>query len=236
MTLPVYKMSRAPIMSALLKWEVDPEFSRQTGTLLAGDGAPRAVKLGTLLGLITSAGAMTAIASAIAGNAGNGVLTLANPSTATGAKAGIYTVVCTTAGADGASKFRVEDPEGVQVGTATGGAAFTKQVKFTIAGGGTPFAVGDAFSVLVSIAVDDDDGKIVAWDPDATNGSEVILGISLGAFEAPDGEDLDGVLYVVRDAICALGAVQWPDGLTSDQKAKAVQELATMPTRILLRD
>ncbi|MCB8835945.1 head decoration protein [Aurantimonas sp. VKM B-3413] len=237
MSMPVFKMSRAPIMSGLLKWESNPEFCRETGTLLAGAGAARIVKLGTLLGLITAAGAMAASASADAGNTGNGTMTMADPSTTTAAKAGIYRVVCTTGGADGTSKFRVEDPEGVQVGTATGGAAFTKQIKFTIAGGGTAFAPGDAFSVTVSIAADDDDGKIVAWDPDATNGSEVIHGVSLVEATAADGVDnTTDLLFTRRDSILFIGAIQWPNGLTSDQKAKAVADLKAMPTRIILRD
>lgn len=237
MNLPAYKIARAALMSSLLKWEVNPEFSRETGTLLAGAGGIRAIALGTILGMIAASGAVGAVSAADAANTGDGTLTLADPATTSAVQTGIYRVVCTTGGADGASKFRVEDPEGVQVGTATGGAAFTKQIKFTIAGGATAFVEGDAFDVTVSIAVGADDGKIVAWDPAADDGSEKIWGVSLQATEAADGVDnVGGVLAVRRDAILFLGAVQWPAGLSAADKAAAVAELAGMPNRIFLRD
>ncbi|MCQ0986408.1 head decoration protein [Jiella marina] len=235
MTMPVYKMSRPPILSGLLKWESNPEFCRETGTLLAGDGAARIVKIGTILGMITAGGAMSAVAAADAGNTGDGTMTMASPSTTTAAKAGIYRVVCTTGGGDGTSKFRVEDPEGVQVGTATGGTAFAKQIKFTIAGGSAAFVEGDAFSVTVSIAADDDDGKLVAWAPDATDGSEKVYAVSLVEATAADGADnTTDLLFSRRDSILFIGAIQWPDGVTSDQKAQAVASLKQQG--ILLRD
>lgn len=225
MTLSVYKMSRAAVVSTLLKWEVHQEYSRSAGTLKGGDGGVRSVELGTPLGEITAGGAISVAQAAEAGNTGNGTLTLANPASAAKVKLGVYTVICTTGGADGASKFRVEDPEGVAIGTATGGAAFNKAVKFTIAGGGAAFAAGDRFNVTVSQAAGNDDGKIVPWDPEASDGSEVICGFSLRPLEAPAGEDKPGLVYIRRIALLAGSAVHWPDGLDTATRLAAIRDV-----------
>jgi len=225
MSLSVYKISRAPALSTLLKWEVHQDYSREAGVLLAGDGAVRSVELGTPLGKITAGGAVTASQAAEAGNTGNGTLTLADPAFSAGAKLGVYTAVCTTGGADGTSKFRVEDPDGVAVGTATGGAAFNKAVKFTIAGGGTAFVAGDRFNVTLVQAAGADDGKIVAWDPDAVDGSQVICGFSLRVADAADGEDKPGLVYSRRMSLLSASAVRWPDGISDAAKASAIADV-----------
>lgn len=66
------------------------------------------------------------------------------------AKPGVYTVTCTVPGATNVSRWRVEDPDGVYVGTALGATAFSSQgIGFTITpGAGT--AVGEAFTITVS--------------------------------------------------------------------------------------
>lgn len=227
MTLALHRMSRAAAVSTFLKWEVHQDYSRAAGVLLGGDGAARIVVLGTPLGEITSGGAVSVVQAAEAGNTGNGTLTLANPAFAAGVKVGIYTAVCTTAGADGASKFRVEDPEGVVIGTATGGAAFNKAVKFTIAGGGTNFVVGDSFKLTVTQAAGTDDGKLVAWDPSASDGSQIIAGFSLRDLEAPENEDKPGLVYARRMSLLADAAIQWPEGLSATAKASAIRDVET---------
>lgn len=226
MTLGVFKATRAAQVSDLVKREIDPEICRAPFTLLAGSGAARSVSLGTLLGKITAAGLVTAVAAAVAGNTGNGTLTLANPAFADGALTGVYTVTCTVGGADATSKFRVEDPLGVVVGTATGGAAFSKAIKFTIAGGGTNFVVGDSFTVTLTRAAGANDGKVVAWSPSATDGSQVVWGVSLRSVTAADGADntTDG-LALRRLGILRLGAIVWPAGVTDAQKAAALSDI-----------
>ena len=199
----------------------------------AGDGAARAVKIGTLLAMTFAATAIDVAQAADAGNTGDGTLTLADPAYTAAVKPGDYTVVCTVGGADAASKFRVEDPEGNHVGTATGGAAFTKQIKFTIAGGAADFVVGDKFVVTVSIDLGDATNKVVAWNPDAADGTERIWGVSLVELTAPDGEDAPGGLANRRDAILFTGEIEWPDGITAAQKEQAIADLEAM--RILVR-
>jgi len=73
----------------------------------------------------------------------------AAPAVAAGAKAGVYTVLCITAGATG--KWRIEDPDGVYVGVATTGTEFVGGgLTFTITDTGTDPAVGEAFTITVT--------------------------------------------------------------------------------------
>lgn len=224
--LTSFKTTRPIAVSSLVAYEDETPLTRATGTLLAGDGAPRTIKLGTPLGKISESGAITAAAAADAGNTGDGALTLADPAVAAGAALGTYTVSCTAGGADGASKFRVEDPEGNLVGTATGGAAFNKAIRFTIAGGGAAFVEGDSFTVDVTQAAGANDGKIVAWDPAAADGSERIWGFSLRETTAADGVDnVEGVLALRREAVLIDASVDWPVGLSAADKAAAVADI-----------
>jgi Bacteriophage lambda head decoration protein D len=226
MSLGVFKATRAVQVSDLVKRELDPELSRASFTLLAGSGAARSVKLGTPLGMIVVGGALSAAQAAVAGNTGNGTLALANPALDASAKAGVYSVVCTTGGADGTSKFRVEDPDGVVVGTATGGAAFNKAIKFTISGGGAAFVIGDSFNVTLTRAAGANDGKVKEWDPAATDGSQKIWGLSIREITAADGVDnTNGGVAIRRLAVVRAAAIDWPDGATSAQKAAALADI-----------
>lgn len=223
MTLAVYKASRPKTLSSLVKRMPDREYSVESYVLLAGSGAARTIALGTPLGKITAGGTVSAAQAANAGNTGGGALTLANPAFAAGAKLGVYTVTCTTGGADGTSKFRVEDPDGVLVGTATGGTAFSKAVKFTIAGSGANFAPGDGFTVTLTQAAGATDGKVVAWDPAAVDGSQVIWGFAGNDVAAADGVDNDlGGFAIRRHAILCDGGINWPEGLSAAAKAAAI--------------
>jgi hypothetical protein len=223
MTLAVFKATKPETLSNLLKWSGPREYAFESFTLLAGDGEARSIELGTPLGKITAGGTVSAAQAANAGNTGGGTLTLANPAFTATAKLGVYQITCTTGGADGTSKFRVEDPDGVVVGTATGGAAFNKAIKFTIAHATANFVEGDGFTVTLTQAAGADDGKIIAWDPAATDGSEVIWGFAANAVTAADGIDNEvGGIAIRRQAILREGAIKWPDGLTSSQKAAAI--------------
>lgn len=95
--------------------------------------------------------------AAVAGNTGNGTLTLADPAYGAGVKPGVYKVTAIEPASDGGT-FSVEDPDGVQVGIARVGVAFNNVVKFTIADGATDFVAGDAFNVTVT---EDDEDEAV---------------------------------------------------------------------------
>lgn len=226
MTMATYKLAGKKRLSTLVKREYDPEYCREQYTLLAGDGSERAVIIGTPLAIKRGDSAISAVASADAGNTGDGTLTLANPAFTSAVNEGTYSVVCTTGGADGASKFRVEDPKGKHVGTATGGAAFTGHVKFTIAGGGAAFVEGDKFTVAVGVNSSSADNKVVAWDPGSDDEIGELWGLAINDVTAADGVDNQGGLAIDSGpAIVSLGAIVWPDGITTAQKDDAVQAL-----------
>ncbi len=223
--LPYLKIAATAVMSSLLKTEVNSEISRAVATLLAGDGEARILKMGQPIGKIVENGATNVVAAPGAGNVGNGVLTLANPSSTSAAKPGRYTVTILTEKANG-GEFEVEGPNGVIVGAGKVGTAFGKQVRFAIADGATDFQPGDQFILTVGIVPGENDGKVVAWDPTATDGSEIICGVCLKDCAAADGEDLPGgVLYASRLAVLNATAIIWPEGLSAVDAARALTDI-----------
>ena len=203
--------------SSVVKYECFPDFTRESLTLLAGDGAARVVGIGVLIGMMSA----TAVAADIvAGNTGNGILTLADPAVAAGARPGVYQAICIEPAAN-AGTFEVFGPDGVSIGTATVAVAFDGEVKFTIADGSTDFVAGDAFRITVPEGT-----KAVAWDPDATDGSAIATGVAIAQGYAADGAD-GHVLAIVRGpALIAADGIAWPEGASSDEKAAALASLA----------
>lgn len=61
MSLHIGTMARAPLLSNLLVREVDPEISRETITVLAGDEADRELLMGTVVAKITTGGKVIAL-------------------------------------------------------------------------------------------------------------------------------------------------------------------------------
>lgn len=186
-------------------------------------GASQSIVPGAVLGKLSADGTPTAAATADAGNTGDGAMTLAGTPTGAGAQAGDYRVVCNAAAAGGGS-FSVEDPEGVNVGEAQVGAAFAGPIAFTIAAGGTDFAVGDAFTVAVAIPTGATGGQFVALDPSASDGSQHAAGIAYHGVITAAGETVN-ITGILRDAEVNQFELTWPAGITDPQKAAAVDEL-----------
>ena len=69
-------------------------------------------------------------------------------------------------------------------------------------------------------------GKMKRLDPAATDGTEDVAGILLGACDATLIER-DDALLLARHAIVASHAVVWPAAITSEQKAAATAALET---------
>lgn len=212
-----FSVGSPKMMTAVLKYECDPNFCRESLTLLAGSGGnPRVIEIGTILG---AAGMAAVSVAALAGNVGNGVLTLANPAVSAGVNAGDFQVICIEPAAN-AGTFEVFDHNGVSIGTATVGVAFTGLVKFTIADGATDFAAGDGFLIKVPLG-----SKVKEWDPTAIDGSAEVVGVALAKGFAPSGVD-GGILGEVRGpAILDLDGITWPVGATTDQKSAAINAL-----------
>jgi hypothetical protein len=187
------------------------EFSRDQVTLTGGPYDAGTV-LGKTLGNVT-VGAMTAAS----GNTGNGV-----PGTFTSdasAPAGDYKLVCIKA-ATNAGKFEVFKPDGTLDGVLTVAAAYNGTINGTLADGATDFVEGDSFTVNVSYA----GGKYTEHNPAGTDGSQNASAI---LYAAADGSAADvAVTVTARNAEVNKGELVWKSGITDDQKAAAVAQLA----------
>lgn len=191
--------------------------SREQIVVAAGSGA---LKAGAVLSYVAAAsGAASASVGALVGT-GNGALTLADPSVGTGVKAGIYKVVCIEPATDGGT-FVVEDPDGVVIGRAVVGTAFTGDVKFTIADGSTDFVAGSWFPITVTRADPTAVGKYVPYD--GSRSATAVL------YEGVDATSVDRRRTVTaRDSEVQITELVWASGVTTNQKTAALASLATL--------
>lgn len=188
--------------------------------------ASQTIAPGTLLGKVAVPAGVVAAASAP--GSGKGALTLANPAVSNKVKDGVYTVTCTVAAAN-AGTFVVEDPNGKSIGTATVGVAFDKEIKFTIADGGTDHAVGDVFTVTVQ--ADAVDYQWAAHNLAGTDGSEIPLAIALYGVTTGVGETVD-ITAITSDQEVNGAALSWAASINAAQKADAIQSLATVGIKV----
>lgn len=189
--------------------ETEGTISRENVTFLAG----QTLKAGHVLGKVSVG---TASGTASSGNTGNG--TISSVSVGTGAKAGDYKVTCIEP-ATGAGTFSVEDPDGVTIGSAQVGTAFTGEVNFTLTAGSTDFVAGDSFTVTVAAG----SGKYKEYNPANTDGSEKAIALSLDNVDA-SAADKEGVI-IARHAEVNEAELIWFTGATTEQKATAIAEL-----------
>lgn len=173
---------------------------------------------GTVLALLAQAGGVTTDAAADAGNTGDGTIAMADPAVNSKVKNGVYSVIFTAATA-----FKVEDPNGVEIGTGATGAAFNKEVKFTITAGGTAFAAGDRFAITVGVE-SPGDYQAVAYDPTGTDGSEKASALAIYPAKTGAGETVK-IAALVRDCEVNGHILTWPEGITADQKAAGIADL-----------
>lgn len=70
-------------------------------------------------------------------------------------------------------------------------------------------------------------GKLVAWNPAATDGSQIVHGVCLKDCEAAaDTDRVDGLLYSRRFSVLARASIVWPEGITADQQSAAIDDMA----------
>lgn len=163
-----------------------------------------AVPAFTILGKKTNDGDVTRTAVVVAAgaspggeNTGTGTL-VKDPTTPVlpGAEDGVYLIKCksaaTSEGTPAEAVFEVFNPSGGLMGSINAGTdgedVWSNRIKFTITDNATgdekvPFAAGDAFTFTVASEQAAASGDLAAWDPTASNGSEVPYGIL--AAEAP---------------------------------------------------
>ncbi len=151
--------------------------------------------------------------------AGDGAATLADPPLGALAEAGAYRLACVTAGADGGT-FQVLSPKGYRLPDLTVGEAYEGgHLNLTVADGAADFAAGDTLAIEVS-----GDGKVVALDAAAVDGTAEAIGIVAHDMTAPDGADTE-VTAILRDAVLADRAIVWPAGIGEAAKAAAIADL-----------
>jgi len=212
--------ARAPLAGLLS----EASGQRSRGNLLIA--ASMAIVSMMVLGKVgANEGAVTVGNPAFTGT-GNGAMTKANPAYGAGVQEGTYTAALVEAGTD-TGKFAVTRPDGTLDGYAVVGAAYDGQVKFTIADGGTDFAAAAKFTLAVTIAAATDEGRFKALDLSATDGAEHAAAIALYPITTGSGETAQ-IAGIVRDAEVIGASLTWPDGITSDQKAAAIAELAAL--------
>jgi hypothetical protein len=198
--------------------EANGYLSREVATIAGGNYVA-----GTVLGKIGHA-ATASVAAAGAGaagaNTGNGTLTMdATAPVASAAKVGIYTVKCIAVATNGGT-FRVTDPDGFLVGDVAVGATYSDDVKFAIADGATDFVVGDGFAITVAVG----SGKYTGLDPSKATGAEVAVAI---LYEGCDASTVDQKRTITARSSEVNGlALAWPAGITDQQKATAIANLA----------
>lgn len=219
------ELTEARRPGACILSEAERSRSRDNVTLAAS----QTVLANGLLGKVGAVGAADAAVGATVG-AGDGVLTLANPKTGAGVKAGVYKVIFVEP-ATNAGAFVVEDPDGIVVGNGTVGVAFTGVVKFTVADGGTDFAAGAYIPITVTVAAPADAGQYKAWDPDATDGSQVPAAVSIYAVTTGAGETRK-IAVINTDAQLIDGNIAWPEGLAPDQKTAAIAALRDLGIKV----
>ncbi|WP_127142847.1 head decoration protein [Pelagibacterium montanilacus] len=196
------------LLTAFLKFETDPQFCREELVLLAGSSGPRKIEIGTPLGLATDGDPE---ASALAGNTGDGTIALADPALGSGVVPGIYRVLCMDVGTP--AVFEVFDPAGVSLGSVDAGDPFDDVVKFTITAGSEAFAEGDGFEIVVPEGT-----KAKAWDPEATDGSQIFHGFALVRTAAPEGADSRILALEQGPAVVLEDEIVFPTGLPAEDR------------------
>lgn len=192
--------------------EANGFLSRETVVIAGGSGV---VKPGAVLTKVPTLADVTATASAGAANAANtGTIAMDGAApVAAGVKPGRYTGIAVDA-----THVRWEDPDGIEIGVSTHGAAFAKGgIKFTITAGSSANTANDTFFVDVVIEPGD-----VTYVPFSGRG-DAILFEGCDATSAPVRRTV-----TARSAEVQLSALIWPEGTTATQKTLGLQQLAAL--------
>lgn len=210
-------------LSDVLLFEAAKEidYTRDAIVLLSGGTA---CVVGQVLGKVTI-GTTTAAAKG-GGNTGTGTCTLVTSGGS--AKIGVYKLICKIAGTNSAT-FDLYDPNGKLVdqqqlsGSGATAVFANDQIHATITDGGTDFVVGDEFDITVAAG----SGKWVQVAPSAVDGSQNAAGICILAGD-PTSADVNSVAVTRGPAIVKSGGLVWTSGMTDNQKAAAVVQLAAL--------
>lgn len=188
------------------------DFSREQAVFTGG-----LVPLCGVVGKVTKG---SPVAAADAGNTGNGAIS--DLVLGTRAEVGVYRLICAEAVA-GAGIFHVITPSGLRLADAVVGTAYASpHLSFTLADGAADFVAGDEITITVPAG----SGKYKLLDPAAVDGTQVAAGLAIDTYDARLS-DVRGV--VINGHAVVIGELlSWPAGITTDQKNKALAELAAL--------
>lgn len=185
-------------------------FANQVNFTVTAGGTPFAA--GDSFTIAVPAGS----AVANAGNTGNG--TFGAITAKTGVQPGTYNVEFIAA-----TKFNVTDPLGNFVAEGSTGSAFANQLGFTITAGGTPFAVGDGFTIAVAAG----SGKVVPLNLTAVDGSQNPCGVNVRQAMVSATSDAPVVLAERLSVLLDDGLI-FPTGVTANQRTAIRAQLAAL--------
>ena len=190
--------SEARYLDDVLKFEEEDLRSREQITVASGEK----LLCGQVIGKIGKV-----LGSSSYSGTGNG--TIGTISLGAQAKLGNYKAVCTLVIANG-GRFQVIDPDGIGLADALVGTAFTSpQINFTISDGSTDFALGDTFTIPVTVGTLK--AKKIAWT--AVDGTQDAAGVIGDDYDA-SAADVKG-FAIVREAVVAEQGLRWPVAFTS---------------------
>lgn len=200
MTMPYQVIEPSATAGAVLVHELPHGLSRRVVTVAADPDDAQELRVGTILGFRLFGVPTVAVKP---GNQGNGTLDAA----ALGPRvmAGSYEVVCLSGGAS--ASFAVISPEGVRLRDAGLGAYAGEHLAFTVTAGGTAFAKGDGWTVMVPAG----DGKAVPWQAGALDGTGRVGGVLITRVVTTAGQDAKGQA-VTRDAVLVRAGLIIPAG------------------------
>lgn len=166
--------------------------------------------------------AVTTTAPAVSGT-GNGTIGTITPKA--GVKTGRYRATCTATGTN-AGTFELQAPDGAIIDrqTITGGAGGTctfsnnPQLSAVITDGGTDFAAGDTFDIVVFNELSG--GKVVEWDPrpSSYDGRHIVAGILWDNVDA-SAADVTGVILARGNAQVVASELTWKSTVAVAEQA-----------------
>jgi hypothetical protein len=190
--------SEARYLDDVLKFEEEDMRSREAITVLSGEK----LLCGQVIGKVGKV-----LGSSSYSGTGNG--TIGTISLGPQAKLGNYKAICTLVIAN-SGRFQVIDPDGIGLADALAGTAFTSpQINFTISDGSTDFALGDTFTIPVTVG--SLKAKKISFT--AVDGTQDAAGVIGDDYDA-SAADLKG-FAIVREAVVSEQGLRWPVAFTS---------------------
>jgi hypothetical protein len=221
--LHVQAFTRRRRQSDVFKELRDIDYVCDSGVIPAGsqaNGSPN-FEIGTVLGRQTVGAISVAAPAAASGNAGDGTCTLGSPAYDVGVRVGNYRAIAISP-----TEWQVFDPDGELVGIAADSQAFADQIHFTVTHGATPFAAGDAFTIVVSAAAAS--GAYVQLDPAADDGSENFAGIVALGVTVDTANDTPATIATRGPTMVVADNLTWPTGISATAQAAALAQMSAV--------